>query len=114
MDKDGGMEKESEPKAARFQRLCRLCLECDVQMLLVWREGGLVFLQSVSKRFEKVTRGTTEAYLGRNEGLSEQDSNKAAIFQHIFCLLRGFFWMETLANRYTPSQLSHIPNLQAG
>lgn len=69
MDKDGGMEKESEPKAARFQRLCRLCLECDVQMLLVWRERGLVFLRRVSKGFEKVTRGTIEAYPGRNKGL---------------------------------------------
>lgn len=24
------MEEESAPTAARFQRLCRLCLECDV------------------------------------------------------------------------------------
>lgn len=108
------MEKEWEPKAARFQRLCRLCLECDVQMLLVWRERGLVVVQSLSKGFEKVTRGTAEAYPGRNEGPSEQDSNTAAVSQHVFCPLCGFFWMETLANRYTPSQLSHIPNPQAG
>lgn len=62
------MEEERAPAAARFQRLCRLCLECDVQMLLVRRERGVLFPQTISKRFEKVTRETVEAYWGEERG----------------------------------------------
>lgn len=41
-------------------------------MLLVRRERGVVFPQKISKRFEKVTRATVEAYPGRKEDLPEQ------------------------------------------
>lgn len=70
------MEEESEPKAAPVSAALQTLPGVRVQMLLVWRERGVVFPQSISKRLEKVTRGMVEAYWGRNEGPSEQDSNK--------------------------------------
>lgn len=66
------MEEESVPTAARIQRLCRLCLEWDVQMLLVRRQSGVAFPQKISKKIEKVMRGLVETYLGRNKGPPEQ------------------------------------------
>lgn len=55
-----------------------------LQMLLVRRERGLVFPQKISKRFEKVTRGTVEAY-------SACLSNKTEFSNQIFILLVVFF-----------------------